>query len=469
MADVRKVMDFETPTQFEAMGRDLRILSTRLPVTAEGLGEIAAAAGQAGIAHHELLRFTEDAAKVGVAFDLGAREAGSAMTGLRSIFKLNQDQLMDLAGAYNHLSNNMDATAADMLRVANRSGSTAQEMFGLTGQQVGALGAAFLALKTPPEVAGTAINAMLTKLATADQQGARFQDALYEIGMSAEDLREAIERDGQGALLDFLEVLDQADDKQSVLFNLFGQEYVDDIAKLTGGLDLYRQAIGLSSSEAADAGSVLDEYATRAATTGNALTLLRNRFARLGGAIGDAFLPALKDGTGWLGRAIDKASELAERFPAVTRAVAGLAAGLVAAKAAAGSSPLARGTLPPVTPNYPIRSGSSPLARGTLPRLGRPGRLNVGEPARHSMALRRPRGSKQLGGDDREGGEGGSRLDADDPSQSVDPAAHARDVRLRGELVTVGDGGITQCFGVRFGLPAFDSGRFELAGWLRAG
>ena len=334
MADVRKVMDFETPGQFEAMGRDLRILSTRLPVTAEGLGAIAAAAGQAGIARHELLRFTEDAAKIGVAFDLGAREAGSAMTGLRNIFKLNQDQLMDLAGAYNHLSNNMDATAADMLRVANRSGSTAQEMFGLTGQQVGALGAAFLALKTPPEVAGTAINAMLTKLATADEQGAKFQDALYEIGMSAEDLREAIERDGQGALLAFLEAIEQADDKQSVLFNLFGQEYVDDVAKLTGGLDLYRQAIALSSSEAADAGSVLAEYRQRAATTGNALTLLRNRFARLGGAIGDAFLPALKDGTGWLGRAIDKASELAERFPAVTRTVAGLGIGLVGLKIA---------------------------------------------------------------------------------------------------------------------------------------
>ena len=335
MADVRKVMDFETPGQFEAMGRDLRILSTRLPVTAEGLGAIAAAAGQAGIARHELLRFTEDAAKIGVAFDLGAREAGSAMTGLRNIFKLNQDQLMDLAGAYNHLSNNMDATAADMLRVANRSGSTAQEMFGLTGQQVGALGAAFLALKTPPEVAGTAINAMLTKLATADEQGAKFQDALDEIGMSAEDLREAIERDGQGALLAFLEAIEQADDKQSVLFNLFGQEYVDDVAKLTGGLDLYRQAIALSSSDAADAGSVLEEYRQRAATTGNALTLLRNRFARLGGAIGDAFLPALKDGTGWLGRAIDKASELAERFPAVTRTVAGLGIGLVGLKIAA--------------------------------------------------------------------------------------------------------------------------------------
>ena len=178
MADVRKVVDFETPEQFRAMGRDIGLLSTRLPVAATGIGEIVAAAGQAGIARHELLRFTEDAAKMAVAFDMGAAEAGGAMTGMRSIFKLNQSQVMDLAGAYNHLSNNMDATAADMLRVANRAGPTAQQMFRLTGQELGALGATFLELKTPPEVAGTAINAMLTKLATADEQGEGFRRSI---------------------------------------------------------------------------------------------------------------------------------------------------------------------------------------------------------------------------------------------------------------------------------------------------
>ena len=335
MADVRKVVDFETPEQFRAMGRDIRLLSTRLPVAATGIGEIVAAAGQAGIARHELLRFTEDATKMAVAFDMSAGEAGSAMTGMRAIFKLSQSEVMDLAGAYNHLSNNMDATAADMLRVANRAGPTAQQMFRLTGQELGALGATFLALKTPPEVAGTAINAMLTKLATADEQGEGFRDALDEIGLSAGELREAIERDGQGALLSFLEAVDQAEDKQSVLFRLFGQEYVDDVAKLTGGLGLYRKALGLSSATAADASSIQREYAERAATTGNALQLLRNRFDRLGGAIGDAFLPGLRDGTGLLGRMIDTAADLSERFPGATRIVTGLSAALVGFKVGA--------------------------------------------------------------------------------------------------------------------------------------
>ena len=177
MADVRKVVSFDSPEQFRQMQKDLLKLSTVIPMSAAGLGEVMAAAGQAGISRDELRQFTTDAAKMGVAFDMTGADAGSAMTGLRSIFKLNQPEVIALGDAYNHLSNNMDATARDMLKIANRTGSTA-ELFGLTGQQVGALGATFLALKTPPEVAATGINALLLKLQTADKQGGRFQDAL---------------------------------------------------------------------------------------------------------------------------------------------------------------------------------------------------------------------------------------------------------------------------------------------------
>ena len=68
----------------------------------------------------------------------------------------------------------MDAKASDLLNIANRAGSTAK-LFGLSGARLNALGATFLALKTPPEVAATGINALLMKLSTADKQNERFQ------------------------------------------------------------------------------------------------------------------------------------------------------------------------------------------------------------------------------------------------------------------------------------------------------
>ena len=94
MADVRKVVNFETPAQFQAMERDIIGLSRRLPVAVGGIADIVAAAGQAGIARRELSRFAEDAAKIAVAFDIEGKQAGGAVTGLRSIFGLDQDAVM---------------------------------------------------------------------------------------------------------------------------------------------------------------------------------------------------------------------------------------------------------------------------------------------------------------------------------------------------------------------------------------
>ena len=327
MADVKKVVNFDSPEQFKSMGRDILQLSEVIPMAAGGLADIVAAAGQAGIARSELLRFAEDAAKMGVAFDMSGKEAGGAMTGLRTQFQLNQDQVVSLGDAYNHLSNNMDATARDMLNVASRTGSTAQ-LVGLTGQQVGALASTFLALKTPSEVAGTGINALMLRLATANKQGRKFQDALAGIGLDAMGLKQSIKQDAQGALLSFLEAVKSSDDVVGTLSDLFGAEYADDMAKLVGNLGLYRKALGLVANETKFAGSMQKEYEERAKTTANNLQLLGNQFNRLGVNLGTVVLPAVRNvgrGLGWLAGG---AADLADRFPGTTKAVVGLTLGL---------------------------------------------------------------------------------------------------------------------------------------------
>ena len=50
IADVRKVVDFETPKQFKEMGQDIINLSLKIPMAAEGLAQIVADGGQSGIA-----------------------------------------------------------------------------------------------------------------------------------------------------------------------------------------------------------------------------------------------------------------------------------------------------------------------------------------------------------------------------------------------------------------------------------
>lgn len=333
MADVKKVVNFDTPAQFGQMSKDILDLSARIPMAADGIGAIVAAAGQAGIAQHELVRFAEDAAKMGVAFDLSGQQAGAAMTGLRSIFGLTQTEVVSLGDAINHLSNNMDAKASDLLDISNRVGSTAKA-FGLSGAQVNALGATFLALKTKPEVAATGINAMLMKLATADKQNKQFQEGLQAIGLSASGMKKMIEQDAQGALVAFLRQVKTAPDVLGTLSDLFGLEYSDDIAKLVGSMDTYEKAVGLVADQTAYAGSMQKEYEARSATTANNIQLLKNQMGRLGITVGSALLPALNSLVGALMKPIGVLTSLAERFPVVTQVVVGTVSALVGLKLA---------------------------------------------------------------------------------------------------------------------------------------
>lgn len=334
MANVRKVVDgLEDPLEFKKMGNAILDLSTRIPMAAAGIAEIMTAAGQAGIARNELLRFAEDAAKMGVAFDMSGKEAGDVMAGLRTIFKLNQDGVVGLGDAYNHLSNNMNATARDILNISNRTGGLAR-MFGLTGEELGALGAAFLAMKTRPEVAATGINALLLKLKTADKQSKEFQETLQSLGLTPKILKDSIEKDAQGALLAFLRTVKQAPDVMGTLASLFGAEYSDDIAKLIDGLDEYEKALGLVGSKAQYAGSMQKEFQARAATTANNLELFKNTLTKLAINIGSVFLPAVNSVLTPIGRATDGLANLADRFPMATKVVGGLIIGFIGLKIA---------------------------------------------------------------------------------------------------------------------------------------
>jgi len=323
MADVAKVVDFTggaTGKEFKSIGQELLKMSTVIPMAASGLGEIMAAAGSAGIAKKELLQFTQDAAKMGVAFDMSGKEAGAAMTGMRSIFALSQKEVVGLGDSFNYLSNSMDAKARDMLNIANRTGSMGK-LFGLTGQQVGALSATFLALKSPPEIAATGMNALMLKLATADKQNKKFQEGLESLGLSAAGLKTSLKKDAQGTLLSFLQTVKKAPDVMGTLSDLFGAEYADDIAKLVLNLDVYQKSLGLVGDAQKYAGSMENEYQVRSATTANGLEILKNKAVALAINIGTLLLPAVNEIFGILGDGVSKITALAEKFPFLTKSI----------------------------------------------------------------------------------------------------------------------------------------------------
>ena len=343
MADVAKVVDFQGEGAMAALADDILRLSTRIPIAAEGLAAIAAAAGQANLINAalpdderraQLTAFAEAAAKMGVAFDIGAAEAGEAMATLRNVFQLTQPQVERLADATNHLSNSMASTARDITNVITRTGGVSR-LFGLAEEQAAALASSFLAVGLGPERAGTAINALTNRLQTATDQEDKFHDALKQLGTDAETLTRAIGEDADGALLAFLETVRAAENPMSVLTRLFGRENADEIALLVQSLDQARRAFGLIGDETLFAGSMQREFTSRSATTENALLLLGNQLRRVQVALGSALLPSIVALAQALAPLLEQFNAWAQANPELIKALTALTAGLLAFKIAA--------------------------------------------------------------------------------------------------------------------------------------
>ena len=152
MAEIRKVVDFESPKAFKQMGVDLQKLSLKIFMITKVLGEIYASGGQSSIAQKDLLAFTETAAKMGVAFDVEASQAGEWMAKWRTAFQMNQDEVTVLADQINFLGNNTAASAAQISGVVSRIGPLGK-IGNVAAKQIAALGASIVGAGRSEEVA----------------------------------------------------------------------------------------------------------------------------------------------------------------------------------------------------------------------------------------------------------------------------------------------------------------------------
>ena len=333
MAGVRKVVD-GTPEQIEQLGGQVKKLAVEFGMMPEKMAEIVAAGGQLGIAADKLDEFARVTATMATAFGMTAEEAGNAAATIANVFQLPIGEVEKLGDAINVLGNNTAAREKDIVAAMARIGGTAKQ-FGLVADEAAALADAFIALGKPPEVAATAINAMLQKLQTAQSQGKDFQAALEGIGTSADEMAANIAANPQQALTDFLHKLEGLD-KQSralMLSQLFGTEYSDDIALLVGSLGEYEKALGLVNDQSQIQGAMQKEAAAALNTTEGQINKAKAAVSNMAGELGNALLPILKITASTVETVATAISDFTKDFPVLSKLAIYFAAARVAMEA----------------------------------------------------------------------------------------------------------------------------------------
>ncbi|KAF1719796.1 phage tail tape measure protein [Pseudoxanthomonas wuyuanensis] len=328
MADVRKVVDFPTPEAFRQMGWDVQDLSRRLPMLPEQIAQIVAAAGQAGIARSELLRFAEDATQMGVAFDTTAEDAGQTMATWRTAFRMNQDAVVQLADRINYLGNTGPANVRQISEVVNRIGALG-EVAGLQSGPLAALASTVAGMGIQSEVSATGIKNMLLTLASGSAATKRQRAAFKAIDVDAVQMARSLQDDAGGAIMSVLQKLRQLPkaEQAATMTTLFGRESIGAIAPLLTNLELLATNFDKVADAQQYAGSMQAEYAARVATSENTLQLLKNTALVMAQSIGQTLIPDFKTLATRTSEVVGRAVEWIRANPELVRGIARVVVG----------------------------------------------------------------------------------------------------------------------------------------------
>lgn len=368
MADIRKVVDgLDDRNAFAAMSDDILTLSTQLPMAAEGIAEIVAAGGQAGIARSDLMQFASDAVKMGVAFDTTAEESGQMMAQWRTAFRLTQDDVVVLADKINYLGNTGPANAGKISEIVTRIGPLG-EIAGVASGEIAALGATIAGMGVEPEIAATGIKNFMKALTSGGAATKAQRTVLAALKINPKKLAADMQKDSKGTMLKVLDGISKIPkEKQAAAMNmLFGSESAGAIAPLLTNMDLLR----INFERVADAqqygGSMQKEYASRAATTENQLTLLRNSVNAISVTLGDTFLPVINEAAEAVMPWLEHVRDLVRENPEMVKSVAKLGVALLVAGSAVGVLSRAFRILNSVINLSPAKLAIAALAAGAM-------------------------------------------------------------------------------------------------------
>lgn len=296
MAEVKKVVDFDTPDGLTNLQQQLEDMSLRIPMSADGLAQIAAAAGQSGIAAKDLATFTEQAAKMGVAFDISAEEAGTMMAKWQSGMGLTQKQTFELADATNALSNSNAASASQIGEVLQRYGALGK-VAGLSEKQTAAFAASVVASGAESEVAATGIKAFMRALGKGGSMSKSQADAFEKVGLDPAKLQKQLQKDAPKTIISTLDAIKKNVPKEKwneYLSAMFGEEAAVAVGPMMQNLDSLKNNFKLVGDSASYSGSMLAEFKSRSATTSNALTLMKNAAMYAARAVGAPLLEPIR-------------------------------------------------------------------------------------------------------------------------------------------------------------------------------
>lgn len=291
----------------DALSSSLLEMSTRMPVAASGLQDIAAAGGSLGVAQSELAGFTEAATMMSVGFEMSAEAAATSSAKILTAFgkPIDTKNMMALGNVVNSMGDNFAATEPQVLDFINRA-SFLNTTMNMSIPSVAALGTTLISVGMEAEVAATGIKSALNMGMSETSKTGGLVNWAKLMGVSVDELKGKIGTDLSGTMVETANKIASMEDpvqRFQTAVALFGSEGAPAVLKLAGQTDALNKALTTANSEWAAGSSLQKTYTAQSETLASRFSILTNTLNMVAVSVGTPMLP-------WISGAVNALQQL---------------------------------------------------------------------------------------------------------------------------------------------------------------
>lgn len=297
-----------------------RKMARSMPAAYEEIAQVAETAAQLGVQNQNITKFTDTMIRMGTSTNLAAEDAANALSRMMNIMGTSQSDVDRFASTIVKMGNVSAATEQDIVNMGMRIAGMGKSL-DMSEADVVALATSLSDLGVRAEMGGSAISTIMSKTASAIEQGTDKGQKWAEVmGMSIGKVKKLFKEDAYGGLIQMVKGLEKVKESGGNLDKTLRELGINEIRqldvmkRLTGNSEKLAQAQKTANTEWQVNNALMQESTKRYQTFGSQVEMAWNGIKNIAANIGGAFAKSDSDAAGFILNIINNLEKLTDKF-----------------------------------------------------------------------------------------------------------------------------------------------------------